>query len=78
MVSRDLVGRCPETWSTFLCEDDRCWHEMLLDDIDVHLTTSALVRTSENIECAGAVDEFVAKVQAAAAAGWNPAEPIQR
>lgn len=62
-------------WSSFPCEDDHGWHEMLLDDLRIVTAEAAHVGPwNGNSDPGGAVTEFVQLVQHAAASGWNPSE----
>jgi hypothetical protein len=61
-----------EAWPGSSYDDDDNWHEMFLSEIRrVDLAISALIRERGTQE-AGTVAEFLAKVQGAATAGWNP------
>lgn len=61
-----------QQWPGSRYEDDDNWHEMMHDQIrTLDLGTVELVRQRGTQE-AGTVAEFLAKVQDAAAAGWDP------
>ncbi len=61
-----------DTWPGSAYEDDHNWHELFLPEIrTVDQATSELIRERGTQE-GGTVAEFVAKVQKAAADGWNP------
>ncbi|MDD4865708.1 MAG: hypothetical protein PHQ28_00825 [Mycobacterium sp.] len=60
-------------FSSFPTDDDHGLQEMLLDEVVVvERDPSARLLVMPNTEDGGTVDEFVAKVVAAARAGWNP------
>ena len=61
-----------ETWPGSSYDDDDNWHEMFLNEIRrVDVAIAALIRERGTHE-GGTVTEFLAKVQDAAAAGWDP------
>jgi len=61
-----------ETWPGSRYDDDDNWHEALLSEIrTVDQATSDLIRERGTQE-AGTIHQFLAKVQKAAADGWNP------
>lgn len=61
-----------QAWPGSTYDDDDNWHEMFLSEIRrVDLADAALIRERGTQE-GGTVAEFLAKVQDAAAAGWDP------
>lgn len=61
--------------STFPTADDHGWHEMLLDEIEMHPSPPPPIGSVAPPDRGGSVEEFVATIRAAANAGWNPMIP---
>lgn len=60
--------------SNFPTDDDIGWQELLLDELYIEDRDPDFrpLLFSQTTEIAGSADEFVAKVRAAAQAGWDP------
>lgn len=62
-----------EEWPGSSYDDDHNWHEMFLEEISTGEQAAPLDPTgAKGTQQAGTVVEFLAKVQGAAAAGWDP------
>lgn len=61
-----------EEWPGSSYDDDHNWHEMYPDEIRTSTHAGATPIIEKGTQQAGTVDAFLAKVQGAAAAGWDP------
>lgn len=68
-VGLDFFGT---DWPSYgSCDDDHPWHEMLVDRITVTDDGDDSWFGGEHVEHVGPVSEFVRRIAAAAAAGWD-------